>query len=515
MTESTLEDVTTYSEEEVLEEIQGLNSDQQAFLKKSCQSDLYVLSKGVLRYKDVNPDTHGKFCRFFQNHAKRRRLGLMPRAHLKSTIATIADSLRLGLADPDNARVLIVGETATTARKFLTEIKEHVEKNKLIQHLFPELIPSRFSGPGVVWSQEMARLNRNSVWREPTWQAIGVGGAIVGGHFTRIKCDDLIGFDAARSPAAMAEAIAWVENIEPLLVDQHTDIIDWIGTRWARNDLYSHIIENYLDELAVFTRQAIENGEIIFPQKHSWEEYERIQRISPAVWYAQYCNNPLVSGQSDLDIHAVRSYKFSHDGQSVLFYDDSGKQKKWHLDQLDRVLCADPNSGSLVAEDTAAISLVGLSPDNEVFVLFSWSGRVTPSAFVDNIFDQTKRWRPRVVGLEKAGQQNTEHYFKLKTEQEDVYVQIEPLRPENKDKPTRIRNSLEPIIRSGQLYVLPSQTALREQISAFPNCLVWDELDALAYFTQIARKPMRLESQKERTKVLDLVMARRSKRTGY
>jgi hypothetical protein len=44
---------------------------------------------------------------------------------------------------------------------------------------------------------------------------IGVGGAITGFHFTRIKGDDLIGIEAARSPAKMKEAIDWTDNIEP------------------------------------------------------------------------------------------------------------------------------------------------------------------------------------------------------------------------------------------------------------------------------------------------------------
>ena len=510
-----LEGVGLLLEEEVTEEIAALDSDQREFLRKTAKNDLYVLSKGILGYKDVNPQTHGSFCRFIQNEPRNRRLGLMPRTHLKSTIATIADSVRLVLRDPEDSRNLIIGETATTAEKFLLETKGHFEKNKLLQTLFPELIPSRFSGPGVTWSMSMATIVRSSVWREPSWQAIGVGGAIVGGHFTRIKCDDLIGFEAARSPAKMEEAKAYVGNIEALLVDQHTDVIDWIGTRWALNDLYAHIIEGYRQELAIFTREAIESGSIIFPQKHTWEEYERIQRISPAVWFAQYCNNPVAAGQADLDVAAVRSFKFSHDGLQVLFADDRGIPKQWRLDELDTVLTADPNSGSLVAPDAAAITVPALSPDNEVFVLDSWCGRVTPSMFVDEIFVRVKRWRPREVGIEKAGQQNTQHYFEKKMREEDSYIKVTPLNPGGRAKPDRIRARLEPIIRSGQLHLLPSQVSLRKQIAEFPNCVLWDELDALAYFTDISRKPMRTENQKERTKVLSLVMARRSKRTGY
>jgi hypothetical protein len=503
------------TEQEVLEEVAAVGESERDTLRNMARNDLYFLCKGVLKYKDVNPETHGAFCRFVQQQSKRRRLGLMPRGHLKSTIGTIADSLRLGIQNPDEARVLIVGETAETAQKFLEETKGHVEKNALLRHLFPELVPPRFSGPGVKWSQNMASLVRGSAHKEPTWQAIGVGGAVTGGHFTRIKCDDLIGFEAARSPAKMAEAIAWVDNIEALLVDQHEDVIDWIGTRWGKRDLYSHIMEGYGEEIAVFTREAIENGVIIFPQKHTWEEYERIQRIKPAVWFAQYCNNPLSSDRTDLPIDMVRPFKMSMDNEKVEFLDDNGSKKSWRVDQLDRVLCADPNSGQRTAPDAAALVVVGVSPDDEVFVLYAWSYRATPSEFVDKIYELARRWRVRVVGIEKAGQQNTQHYFELKTKETGYYVRVEPLNPKNKDKEYRIRTSLEPIVRSGRLHILPSHAVLRGQIADFPEIELWDELDALAYFTEITRTPHKSSSQKEKSKVIDLMLARRSRRTGY
>lgn len=502
------------SEEEVIEEVDGLGSGDREYLRKAAQNDLYVLSKGVLGYKDVNVKTHGSFCRFFQSHESIRRLGLMPRAHLKSTIGTIADSIRLVLANPDEARVLIVGETATTAEKFLFEIKGHFQNSRLLKSLFPELIPERFSGPGATWSQTMASVRRTTSYKDPSWQAIGVGGAVTGGHFSRIKCDDLIGFDAARSPAKMKEAIDWVNNIEPLLIDQHCDIIDWIGTRWSRRDLYAHIMTSYLDELAVFTRQAIESGEIIFPEKHTWKEYERIQRISPAVWFAQYCNNPMAAGQTDFP--AVRPFRFSTDGQEVIFRDSHNREKRWKIfEHLDRVICADPNSGSVVANDLAAIAVVGVSPDDETFSLDMWSGRVSPSAFVDTIYSKTKRWKPRVVGIEKAGQQNTQHYFELKAAKERMWIRIVPLEPRNKDKETRIRTSMEPIIRSGLMYVLPTQNIIREQLASFPDCILFDELDALAYHTQISKKPIRPQANDEQAKIVKMILAKRSHRTGY
>jgi hypothetical protein len=500
------------TEAEVLEELDGgFSGEEREQLRLTARKNLYFLSVGVLRRPHVNLETHGDFCRFIQSESKTRRMGLMPRAHLKSTLATVDDSLRLGLDQPDHNRILIAGETATLSQGFLGQIKGHIERNKVLRGLFPELIPERFSGPGVEWSQDRATLQRNTTLDAPTWRAIGVGGAIVGAHFTRIKCDDLIGFEASRSPAAMAFTKAWVDNIEPLLVSHHEDIIDFIGTRWSRNDLYAHIMEAYKEGLAVYTRSAIEGGQIIFPGLHTWEEYERIQRVNPAQWAAQYDNNPLSTLNSDFSINSVLGYRFTDDGQGVRL--DTGKE--WELDQLDRVLTADPNSGSLVAPDAAAISVQGVSPDDEVAVLDSWSGRVSPSDFVDQIYKLAKRWRVRVVGIEKAGQQNTAHYFQMKAETENYTVRVEEVTPRGRAKEERIRAALEPLIRSHLLFINPSQTTLRSQLSEFPNCVLWDEVDALAYGPEIWRRPPKQETVKRRLGAVQKLLALRNPLTGY
>lgn len=500
---------------EIAEEVRGLDTTQVEQLQLVTARDLFAFSKGVLRYPDVNKDTHGHYCRFIQNSPKKRRLGLMPRAHLKSTIATIADGARLPILDPVDTRILIVGETATNAQKFMAEIKNHWQNNEILRGLFPQLAPTKFSGPGVTWSSDMATLPvEGRLHREAHWTAIGVGGAITGGHFTRIKCDDLIGIEAARSAVKMKATMDWVDNIEPLLVNQHEDIIDFTGTRWGRHDLYAHLMHGYGEELAVFVREAIENGQIIFPNLHTWEEYERLQRISPNVWFAQYCNNPVAVGKQDFPVESVGTFSFTADGQAIQAR-HFGKDVRYHLSQLYIVITADPNSGSATAEDEAAIVVSGQSPNGEIFVLSTWNGRPTPSEFVDKIYELAWRWRPRVIGIEKAGQQSTAHYFEKKAKEQDFFVRVEPLTPRNRDKEQRIRDNLEPIIRSGQLFLLNSQQELRNQIAQFPDTLLFDLVDALAYGPEVWRKPHDVETVERTGRNLRLLMGGRNMRTGY
>jgi hypothetical protein len=504
---------------EAVEEVTALPQSDIDELRERAKNDLYFLSLGILgqgvapEKQAISVAVHGQFCRIITGEEKKRRLLLMPRGHLKSTIGTVADSIRLALLEPNDARVLIASETVTLAEKFLQEIKGHFERNPLLRALFPELVPARFSGPGVQWSSTMATINRSTAHREATWSTVGVGGSIIGSHFTRIKCDDLVGYEALRSPAKMQQAKDWVSYIEPLLTSVRDDIIDFIGTRWAKTDLYAHVMEYYKEELRVYTRQAVENGLIILPQKYGWADYQRIQNENPALWYAQFENNPIAGGTSDLAWGSVRRFKFSADGNYAIL--DRGK--KWHLEQLDRVLTADPNSGSLTAPDAAAISVQGLSPDDELVQLDTWSGRADPTDFVDQIYNKARQWKVRTVGIEKAGQQNTRHYFEKKIRDSGYYVRVEDLVPGKRKKDERIRYNLGPIIRSGSYYILPSQTVLAQQGADFPDCILWDELDAAAYGPDILRKPDKFDKPElqRREGVIKMLMARRSSRTGY
>jgi len=497
---------------ELIEEVTAMDDATKRHLRERSQKQLYFTAKGLMGYKDINPDTHGAFCAFIQRSDRGRRLALMPRGHLKSSIATEADSVRLALDDPEHTRILIANEVEENAKAFLDNIKQQFEKNVLLRALFPELILDRFTGPGIKWNTEQATLPRTTTYKEPTWMAIGVGGAATSKHFSRIKADDLIGLEARRSPAEMAKAIGWNKNIESLAINAKVTIIDWIGTRWGKNDLYGDIIERYGKRLAVFSRGAIEDGKIIFPEFYDWEFYQTLIDKSPDVWAAQYMNKPTSDVGMDFNENDLRSFKFGNDGSVVYF--DKGEQK-WHRENLDRVLTVDPNSGSPTAPDEAAITVTGMSPDEKVFVLESFGGRLSASALIDKVFQLAMKWRPRVVGIEQAGQQSTLHYWEKKMKDEGMYFRTEPLKHRNTVKEDRIRTALEPVIASQRLYLLPSQSELREQIANFPDLKNDDRIDSLAYQVDLWRKPMGIEQQTKNKAAVQLMLAKRSSRTGY
>jgi hypothetical protein len=498
-------------QQEIYDELSSTDIER---LRNRCKTSPYFLGKAILGYNQIEEEAHGALCSFLVNETSNRRLVLMPRGHLKTTICTITDSIRLSIKDP-NVRILIQNEVFENASLMLQELQGHWEKGALLRQTFPELVPSRFSGPGTDWSKVACSINRTANFKESTYTASGSGGSPQSQHFNKIKGDDLIGENHRKSVALMDAAKQWVNAMRPLL-DRLDDGIDFYGTRKALDDVYAHIEQVYGDNLAIFFREPIENGKPIF-SKMPMEELMKIMVDTPEVWAYDYMNNPVGKGGLDWGQGVLRNYSRSDNGEwFTLVHHLTGETVRWHKTELDIVITVDPNSGKLHAPDKPAVLVHGCTPDEQIIVLETWAERVQPQPLVEKIFELSMKWRPRVVGIENAGTANTKYYFEKKCFDEGYFFTMEELKPENRDKESRIRSALDQPIKARRIYVQPHMRGLIGQVQLFPQLSVhnWDELDALAYGPRLYRPGMRLKDQQDEEDAVGKILQMRG-RTGY
>jgi hypothetical protein len=485
-----------------------------ADLRALGEIDSFFFAKTILGYDQVREETHTELCAFLDLDPSVRKLVLMPRGHLKSTICTISRSLQHACRNPHHYRCLIANENATKAEAFLHEIKQHWLKNELLRQLYPELVPTKLQGPGSDWSMTMASVNRNAVYKESTWTTVGAGGSGVGLHFNHIIPDDIVGEQHKQSPAEMNKVKIWNRSIEELLDHQDKDEICWVGTRKTPDDVYADMQE-WLMDLAVFVREPIEDGRPIFPLKFSMQRLMHIMEHRPEEWAHDFMNNPVGKGGVDWGKGSVQEFWWTGDGRGVEFR-AKGELRRWTFGELDIVVTVDPNSGKPLAPDKAAVIVHGVSPDDEIFVLEARSGRPSPDGLIDWTFEAAKRWRPRVIGIEDAGQQNTLQYFEKHCIEQDTHFRVEPLKHKNTEKEVRTRNALDTPIKRRKLYLMRTQLELRMQIEMFPQLSTHkkDEIDCLSYGPEIYRKGVRLEDTERRRDVQKKVIAMRGI-TGY
>jgi hypothetical protein len=230
---------------------------------------------------------------------------LLPRSHFKTTICTIGDSIQLALPDdtgklpyPYNLgpgiRVALFHDSAKSAQEFLGEIGNHFFGNPRLLALFPEVTPKKGDRDNV----SQLDLPRTGVyWKEPTFEALGVGSKSQGRHYNVLKPDDFYGTEARDSEAVHKSTIRWVSALESLLITPKTDKIDFAGTRYKFDDGYQHLMKVYGTDMKYYIRSVWEkdkNGELqtIFPERFSLESLRRLQESDADNFYSNYLNNP-------------------------------------------------------------------------------------------------------------------------------------------------------------------------------------------------------------------------------
>lgn len=203
--------------------------------RKSRQS-LFYLSQNLLGYTDVNAHAHGKLVEVLESKSK-RKLIIMPRGSLKSSLACVAFPIWLLLNNP-NERILIDSELYTNSKNFLREITAHLE-SPIFTAIF-----GKFKGD--VWnSDEIIIKQRTKVFKEGSITVGGIGTTKVGQHYTTIIGDDYCSPNNTNTIENAQKVIQHYRYNTSILEPNGTYVV--IGTRYAETDLYQHIIDNEIE----------------------------------------------------------------------------------------------------------------------------------------------------------------------------------------------------------------------------------------------------------------------------
>lgn len=209
-------------------------------LKSRCGANLFLFNKYILGVEEGEgkvplADFHREICYMVQNRRDRKKLLLVPRGHLKSTLITIGYPI-FCLVENVNTRVLILNATWQMAVDFLTEIKNHLQKNERLISTFGSLAENP-----IEWSQDRITLQRSDHGvKGPTVWATGIESNLVGSHPDLIIMDDVVNRDIADSEDLSSKVILRYKDALDLLEPGGQMIV--IGTRWNDKDLYDWII---------------------------------------------------------------------------------------------------------------------------------------------------------------------------------------------------------------------------------------------------------------------------------
>lgn len=140
--------------------------------------DFYFFARGIIGKDYMTPELHEPLCRFLQLMEILRKIIVLPRSFLKSTLGCIVLPIWLSLHNPD-IRILIVCNIIENAMNHLRQIKSIFETNDVFRSLYPWIIPNIRK---VMWSDHSVEVKRTMGWGEATFNAAGLGTNIVSTH---------------------------------------------------------------------------------------------------------------------------------------------------------------------------------------------------------------------------------------------------------------------------------------------------------------------------------------------
>jgi len=423
-----------------------------------------------------------------------------PRDHGKSEIFAISYPLRRICEDP-NIRILIVQKTATESEKTLDVIKSELEKNTGLKQYYSGHWMTTVgyrdisNATGVVdregqregaWQRRRIYVKRTRRGKDPTVEAVGVGGAITGGHFDVIIVDDVEDDENTRTAERQRWMRQWFSGTIMQLREPHTKIVV-VGTlKTLGQDIYNSILDNPVWSCTVVPAIL----------SHSLEEIEYepvydnegrlvnvdvktpgVRTLWPARWPIEALLVEMLASVRSIwireklnDLRALAGRVFKREWFRYF------EQAPLEFEEVIQIW--DTAWEEKESADWSVCGTLGLK-GGSVYVLDVFRARLETPELLGAMKAQYVRWKPREVPIEdKSSGKSALQMLKRETGLPVVAVS-----PGGKDKVARAR-MVTPYYESGRVLHRAGATWLdvfEDELVMFPEAEHDDQVDALVY----------------------------------
>lgn len=205
-----------------------------------------------------------------------------PPEHAKSTTITM-NYVTYRICQDPNIRVIIVSQTQDMAKRFLRGIKDRLaSENRNYQKLQVDFAPEGgFDEGAAAWTADsiyVSSSTRDSGEKDPTVQALGIGGHIYGSRADLIILDDCV---TGKNAHEYEKQMDWLQREVYNRLSYPGGRILLVGTRLAPIDLYGEIIKDdyYGEEQSPWTYltqpAVLEFGDTTDEWKTLWPKTNR------------------------------------------------------------------------------------------------------------------------------------------------------------------------------------------------------------------------------------------------
>lgn len=488
------------------EEILRHKETEDKILRDKGLQNLYIFNKYIMGAQEGESKVplapfHKDLCNFVQDSRDKKKLILVPRMHLKSTLVTVGYCLFRILNDP-NIRILILSGTYQNAVDFVGAIEDHLQRNEKIKELFGDIAKNP-----VQWKADRFTLStdRTSIGeKEPTVLGAGIESNIVSKHFDLVILDDIVVRENTETAEQIDKVIKRYKDVIDLM-DTKAELII-IGTRWVDNDAYSWVLDpanHQVESFLTYIKRAMEwDGDIVhalktgegfnsslWPEKFTREVLlDRYYSKGPYEFSTQYLNDPVPDSEATFR----KDWFHSYEEEDVKGY------------QLNNYMTVDPAFSTEKEADYTAIVISGIDQFGNIYFRDGVRAKMTPQQTIWEIFRLAEQYKPSKIGIEDVTFGKTLGYsIKEEMRIRGRYLPIVPVKPQARSKEDRIRG-LQPLYANGTVFhnsVCPLTKYLEDELRRFPRGAHDDLVDAFSYTLDFFNKP-RKENRRRESKYL-------------
>lgn len=196
------------------------------------------------------------------------------------------------------ARVAIFSNTHTQATKIVKTIARYIEGSEELRRVFPNL------RPGEPWTSSQLFVQRATVSKDPSVQAFGVHGNVLGARIDLLIFDDVLDYENCRTPQLREELWEWIQATLIGRLTRRSKVIA-VGTAFHPDDVLHRF-----EKLEAWTAKRFpilhpKTGQSQWPERWS---LSRIERRRTELGPAEFARQMMCVARDDADSRFKQEY---------------------------------------------------------------------------------------------------------------------------------------------------------------------------------------------------------------
>jgi len=427
----------------------------------------------------------------------------IPIEHAKSTYVSEVMPLWL-LINDRNLRMAIFSRTARQAERFGRRLMWHIEHNYKLREDFGDYLQPDTREK---WTQSEGYVVRDEdrQTKDPTFQFLGVGGAINGARLDVLICDDILDLSNSQAEVTREGVHSWFTEMALSRVVKGGKVM-MVGTLQSRLDLYCQLSES--EEFHYVHIKAVdEDTKVTLSKRWPYERLMKKKRSVGTTKFMKLFQNDRTANTGKLlkpewlnyygrgkdSPYPVQLPRYEH--MSIYVTIDPAIVDKDFLEKMEN---NDP--------DYCAFCVAGWHAQSKrLFILETYKARLTLIEQLKQIKAFYERYRPVKVGIESVAYQKALSQAAWAMDEMIPIQEIKTTRGSGA-KEARIE-ALGAHFETGRIWIHPSEENLIDEYIHFPDVQHDDVLDSVELMTRlIGNAPQKQMTDKEADLLRNIIL---------